>query len=213
MGRIFVTGDVHRDDIYDRLNSHFYNNVLWEGGQDENFVIVCGDFGVIWNWRGPDDTEKYDLKWLEKKPFTTLFVDGNHENHARLNEFPVEEWNGGKIHRISPHVIHLMRGQVFTICGKKFFTMGGARCHDIKDGVLVPGRDDELIKEYGRDPFRLFRIEGRSIWYDLELPNEEEYNEARENLKKHDYKVDYIITHCAPSCFVCLIPKKTSIIE
>lgn len=63
------------------------------------------------------------MEWFDESNFTTLFVDGNHENHALLDTFPVEEWHGGKIHRIKPSVIHLMRGQVFEIDGKNIFTM------------------------------------------------------------------------------------------
>ena len=48
----------------------------------------------------------------------------------------MEEWNGGKIHRIRSHVLHLMRGQIFELEGYRFFTMGGARSHDIEDGLL-----------------------------------------------------------------------------
>ena len=40
--------------------------------------------------------EKYNLKWLEDKPFTTLFVCGSHENFDQLYNYPVEEWKGGK---------------------------------------------------------------------------------------------------------------------
>ena len=35
--------------------------------------------------------------------------------------------HGGKVHRIRPHVLHLMRGQVFDIEGHTFFTMGGVK--------------------------------------------------------------------------------------
>lgn len=34
--------------------------------------------------------------WLNDRPFTTLFVDGNHENFDLLNAYPVENWHGGK---------------------------------------------------------------------------------------------------------------------
>ena len=37
------------------------------------------------------------------------------------------EWHGGKVHRIRPHVLHLMRGQIFELEGFRFFTMGGAK--------------------------------------------------------------------------------------
>ena len=95
----------------------------------EDYVLICGDCSVVWDG-GERDRES--LKWLEQLPFTTLFIDGNHENYDRLAEYPIEEWYGGKIQRIRPHVLHLMRGQVFDIDGCTFFTMGGASSHDIE---------------------------------------------------------------------------------
>lgn len=59
----------------------------------------------------------------------------NHENFDRLMAYPVEEWHGGKIQRIRPSVIHLMRGQVFELEEKKLFTFGGASSHDIDMGA------------------------------------------------------------------------------
>lgn len=47
--------------------------------QNENYVIICGDFGLVWNYLTETHSEKYWLNWLEAKKFTTLFVDGNHE--------------------------------------------------------------------------------------------------------------------------------------
>lgn len=64
------------------------------------------------------------------------FVDGNHENFNRLYNYPVEEWHGGKIHKIRDSVLHLMRGEVFDIDNKKIFAFGGASSHDIQDGIL-----------------------------------------------------------------------------
>ena len=83
--------------------------------QNENYVIICGDFGLVWNYLAETPSEKYWLKWLENEKFTTLFVDGNHDCHPRLADYPVKEWNGGLVHEIRPHVLHLMRGQVFNI--------------------------------------------------------------------------------------------------
>lgn len=45
----------------------------------EDYVIVTGDHGGVWDG---SDRDRYWLGWLKKKPFTTLFVDGNHENFA-----------------------------------------------------------------------------------------------------------------------------------
>lgn len=83
------------------------------------------------------------------------------------------------MHRISDSILHLMRGQIFNIQGKTFFTMGGAESRDKK-----------------------LRVEGKNIWQQ-ELPNDEEYAEALANLEKCGYKVDYVITHCAPTDIEC----------
>ena len=77
-----------------------------------------------------------------------MFVDGNHENYTRLyNDYPVEEWNGGKVHRIRDSVIHLMRGEIYDIDNKKIFVFGGAFSHDIQEGILDLD-EEEKIYEY-----------------------------------------------------------------
>ncbi|WP_246361985.1 metallophosphoesterase family protein [Paenibacillus alba] len=104
---IYITGDVHGSiSIGRRLNTK--NFPEQKKMTKDDFVIISGDFGLIWNG---DKEDQYWLKWLHKeKPFTTLFIDGNHENHDMLDAYPVEIWNGGKVHRINDSVIHLMRG-------------------------------------------------------------------------------------------------------
>ena len=165
----------------------------------DDCTIICGDFGGLW---ADTPAEAYWLDWLEEKPFTTLFVDGNHENFDRLNALPVHEWHGGKVHYIRPHVIHLMRGQVFEIGGLTFFTMGGAQSHDIQDGVLDPEAPD-FEREYWfkRRTRQMFRVKGVS-WWPEELPSDAEYEEAVRNLDRVNWKVDCILTHCAPTSIV-----------
>jgi len=129
---------------------------------------------------------------LDNKPFTTLFVCGNHENYDRLYEYPVEEWNGGKIHKIRDSIFHLMRGQIFDLQGKKFFTFGGASSHDVQDGILE--QDDSRINDWYRDYDKMFRINHVS-WWKEELPPDKEMAEGVMNLEKNDFQVDYVITH------------------
>ena len=137
---------------------------------------------------------------MERLPFTLAFMDVNHENYDAIESYPVEEWHGGKIHRIRPHVLHLMRGQIFELEGYRFFTMGGARSHDIEDGILEP--DDPNFERkllmLQRNPRARFRINHIS-WWEQELPSDEEYAEARRNLDQCGWQADYIITHCAPT--------------
>ena len=140
---IYITGDYHGD--FERFNTSIFpeQNEMTK----EDFVIICGDFGGVWNKDEESSMETMVLDWLECKPFTTLFVDGNHENFDRLYAYPVEKWHGGKIHRIRPYVIHLMRGQVFELAGKKIFTFGGASSHDIDGGILEPDNPDYKKKK------------------------------------------------------------------
>lgn len=187
---IYVTGDTH-GNFLGRLDINAFPEQKEMTRND--FVIILGDFGGVWDNSLP---EKYCINLLEDdKPFTTLFIDGNHENHNLLNSYPVSMWNGGKVHYIRPHVIHLMRGQVFNIEGKKFFTFGGARSHDITDGILEA--NDPRIIEWNKEN-KLFRINHVS-WWKEEMPSEEEMDEGLENLEKNNYKVDFVLTHCGPS--------------
>lgn len=168
---IYVTGDTHGGMDISKLNVR--NFLEQKQMTKDDFVIVCGDFGLPW---GGDHAkaDEYWLKWLEDKPFTTLFVDGNHENFNLLEQYPMEEWNGGMIHRLNNSVFHLCRGYVFELQGKKFFTFGGAKSQD-----------------------KAFRKTDVS-WWAREEPNREEFERGFDNLIKNEWKVDYIISHAAP---------------
>lgn len=164
---IFVTGDVHAHHDTAKLNT-----TNWPEQKNltrNDYLIICGDMGIVWDG---SKTDKFWQKWFEDKPFTTLFVDGNHENHPVLAQYPVEDWKGGKVHKVQPHVLHLMRGQVFDIDGTTLFTMGGASSHD-----------------------KAYRVEGIS-WWPEELPSKDEYAEAESNLEAHDWQVDLVVSHC-----------------
>ena len=165
---IFVTGDTHNDIDIHKLSRQNFN---YEGLTKDDYIIICGDFGFIWHGNRKDD---WWLNWLEDLPCSVLWADGNHEKFDAIEQYPVEEWHGGKVHKIREHVIHLMRGEIYDISGKKFFVFGGAESHD-----------------------KWCRKEGVS-WWPQEMPTYEECEYALENLEKHNWKVDYVITHSAP---------------
>lgn len=174
----------------------------------EDYVIICGDFGGVWNKEVENKEEKHLLDWLEEKPFTTLFVDGNHENFDRLYSYPVELWHGGKVHKIRPSVIHLMRGQIYEIDGKSFFTFGGASSHDIESGILDPEDPDFKEKKKWLDrEWRSYRV-NHITWWAQELPSEKEMQEGRANLAAHDNQVDFIVTHCCATSTQMLIDEQ-----
>ncbi len=187
---IYITGDTHGNFL--RFGSRYFPAARTMGRED--YVIICGDFGI---W---DDSRysNYWLDWLNRKPFTTLFIDGNHENFDLLNRYQAMKWNGGSVHQVRKNILHLMRGQVFEIDGMAFFTMGGAASHDIDAGVLEPGDPEFRSRKRMLDKHKVqYRINHVSWWRE-EMPGEAEYEVAICNLKKANWKVDCILTHCAP---------------
>lgn len=172
---VYVCGDTHQDIDLGKLSSaRFPAKDLTK----KDFVIICGDCGAVWDGGG---TDRYLRKWYGQKPWTTLFIDGNHENFDLLERCPVSQWNGGNVRQITDSLICLMRGEIYTIDGKTFFTMGGASSHD-----------------------KAYRKEGRS-WWARELPSEEEFERARNNLNRYENNVDYIVTHCASSAVQAIL--------
>ena len=192
---IYITGDTH--GRFERFTLENFPEQV-EMTKDD-FAIICGDFGGVWDGH---KAERRRLDRLESLPFTLLFVSGNHENFDLLKKFPVEDWHGGKIQRIRPHVIHLLRGQVFELEKRTFFTMGGARSHDIENGILDP-RDPDFAENrlLLRGMAGGFRVKHRT-WWEEELPSPEEYETAKRSLEQAGHQVDYIITHCAPNAIV-----------
>lgn len=162
---IYITGDTHGD--IDRFKTSDFRKI-----HKGDTLIICGDFGFIWNG---SKSEKSVLKKLSGKDYTIAFIDGCHENFDLLESYPVETWNGGKIHRISGNIVHLMRGEIFTIENKKIFTFGGGHSHDY---------------EFRRDS---------ENWWEREQPTHEEITNALHNLHENGNRVDYIITHEPPA--------------
>lgn len=166
--------------IYDTADLHgkipLFDIPAPQGGE-QNYLIVNGDFGFLW-LNEPNEHERTQLKLLERNGCIILFVDGNHENFFRLAQLEKVNMFGGVVGKVSDKIYHLRRGEVYTIQGKTFFTFGGAFSIDMN-----------------------VRTEGVSWWRE-EQPNYKEYFNAIENLKKHENKVDYIITHTAPRCML-----------
>lgn len=162
---IYITGDTHGVTDFSKLLSPKFSSL-----SKDDYVIICGDAGILFN---PEDCQSI-INLYSYLPFTILFVDGNHENFDIINSLPIENWHGGKVHRVSNSVLHLMRGQIFDLEDNKFFTFGGALSFDKKH-----------------------RKEGQS-WWPQEMPTESDYNEAIKNLAAVSNKVDYVISHDCP---------------
>ncbi len=183
---IYFTGDMHGDKR--RFGGW---RLRWLGGRDT--LVVCGDFGFLWNG-SPE--EKEVLEWIGRRKYQVLFLEGTHDNLDLLEQYPVEEWNGGLTHPISGNLRHLIRGQIFNIEGKTLLALGGGESRDAA-----------------------FRKAGEN-WWSQELPTLPEVEQWCRRLDAHDCRVDYVASHQAPtnvdSCFtgkVCEVTALTAFMD
>lgn len=173
---IYITGDTHGGDGYGGLSDMTkLNTSHFEAQKDltkSDYLIISGDCGIVFYG---DSRDKYWIKWLNNKSFTTLFIDGNHDNFSLINKYPLVKKFGGYVHKISDTVYHLMRGYVYSIENKRVFVMGGGESHDKR-----------ILKN------------GKQSWWDMEIPSDKEFNRGLNNLDKLGNKVDIILSHEAP---------------
>lgn len=156
---IYVTGDLHGD--IGRFKSKAMRKL-----RKNDYLLVCGDFGFLWDG---SKKERRLLKWIGRRRYHVLFVEGTHDNLDLLDEYPVTEWNGGLVHEISGKLRHLCRGQVFNLEDQAIFAFGGGESRD------TDSREER--------------------WWSRELPTPEEIQQGRDALNKNGNAVDYIITH------------------
>ena len=158
---IYITGDLHGD--LERFRAKPLSKL-----KKNDTLLVCGDFGFVWNH---SSEEEKILRWLGKRRYSILFVEGTHDNLNLLEGYPVEEWNGGLVRRISGNVMQAVRGSVYQIESRRIFAMGGGESPDLDT-----------------------RVEGES-WWPQEMPTQQEFEQARANLTQCDWQVDCIISH------------------
>ena len=77
---IWVTGDIHGDPT--RFSTE--NFPEQKEMTKDDIMVILGDFGLVWNYEIESKEETYWLNWLDAKPFTTVFIDGNHENFDQI---------------------------------------------------------------------------------------------------------------------------------
>lgn len=158
---IYITGDTHGE--FKKFKEKQMKKL-----KDGDTLIVCGDFGFIWDGGKREDKI---LNALSKFKFRILFLDGTHENFNLLNKYPIVDFCKGKAQHIRSNIYHLLRGEIYEIERKKIFTFGGGESQD-KDIRISMG-----------------------TWFKDEMPSEVEISSALSKLEEEGNKVDYIITH------------------
>lgn len=179
----FLTGDKHSKFItaVNKLSADFKLN--------ETAVVVLGDSGVNF-WRGNGaDGEKMDARlqnYLQSTGIHWYLLHGNHDQRPENLPDIVRRWDGNVECEVYerpeyPNIHYLIDGLVYTFGGYRCLCIGGAYSVD----------------KY----FRLGRTQedGWCGWWPDEQLSANERNSIYERLSANHTKVDFILTHTAPT--------------
>ncbi|MGX3045793.1 metallophosphoesterase family protein [Helicobacter sp. T3_23-1056] len=178
--KIYIFGDTHGIIETQKVAS------LQDLYTSNDYVVICGDFGVIWNDK-PNEAELNIQAILNDLPCKVLFVDGNHENFNRINALPRIKMFGSEVGRYTCNVFHLRRGHIYRINDRNFFVQGGALSID---------------KEW--------RIPNVTYWKQEDI-TQGEVEFTISNIENFTGNIDYVLSHTIPTTALNELGKQISI--
>lgn len=183
----YITGDVHADhDIHKLSRENFPDG---KNLTEDDYIFICGDFGLVW-YDNPKllgyKTQKHWIKWLGTTfPKTKILVTlGNHENYDMVSNLPLIEMFGDVVRKVNDQIYLFERGHIYTISDKKILSLSGA--HSIDKSWRLSQEKPSTGK----------------LWWEQELWTYGEEMKCVEILDKHNWKVDYVISHTAPNSII-----------
>jgi len=117
--KILLAGDTHGNI----MQFNYLHYVMKE--HDIKRGIVLGDFG-LWPGSGGEEFLNSLEQMCVEDELEWDWLDGNHEDHTRIQEWMANENAYHTRHEVTPHVFYLPRGYRFEIDGCRFMSLGGA---------------------------------------------------------------------------------------
>lgn len=212
---LYFTGDLH-NDIIGRFS--FKRHPFLRALTNQDVMFCLGDCGCPWfnpelhfydYWTKPgaEKQDHFQLKWLNQKPWTTIFIAGNHDNYDLIEKMPLVHKYGGTIrlmyyqNTLYDNIYYIDKPTILSINNKIIMVIPGAESHDA-DYLLQPDNifTKDMIRFWEKEErqtgkITLFRVNHFS-WWQQEKINQCEINKF---LKTAPKKVDYVLTHDAPA--------------
>ena len=182
MGRIFLTGDCHKN--FGRLRRFCKE----KNTTKDDILILLGDSGINYYL---DERDNYDKSFLSKLPITMIIVHGNHEERA---------WNceGYQKAMLSSDI----KGDFYI--QEEYPNL--LFCHDL-DLFYINGKSFAVISgAYSVDKW--YRLENGWHWFNSEQISEEDMQSSIDVLEfhiknKHEKtRYDYVLSHTCPTKYM-----------
>lgn len=179
--------------------------------EPQDVMLILGDcglpFGVNASWYKSKcyKHDKYEIEWCAKKPFTWIFLCGNHDDRDAIAHMPIVEKWGGKVrqmkfdNKIYNNIFYIDTPQILDICDRHCLCIPGAHSHDA-DIVLDPNhyrfKSKMFIKLKKENA--LFRINHWTWWKDEDVDCKAVCNLLNTNENMYQY-YDYVFSHESPA--------------
>lgn len=141
----------------------------------DDVMVILGDAGINYHL----DNRDVDLKEeLSNLPITLFCIHGNHEERpSNISSYKEKIWHGGIVlyEEEYPSILFAHDGEIYEFDGRKAIVIGGA---------------------YSIDKF--YRISGGAPWFEDEQPDEAIKTYVEAQLKKVNWRVDFVFSHTAP---------------
>lgn len=194
---LYVTGDTHGDNV-GRFS--FKRHPGMKKWVKDDVVVVCGDTALM--WPGYEKETVYTLEQLKCKPFTIVFILGNHDNYDWAETLPQVNVFGGTMRQIVvDDVVYENRfivdsWTVADLSGYHCLLCGHANSHDIQHLYQPDDKEGIAAAEKRRE---WFRVAHKTWWPQetLDIDAIEPFIQEHEN-----ERFDAVLTHDCPGMFL-----------
>ena len=171
---VYLTGDIHGN----------VRDALWLIQKHQltpsDILVLLGDVGL--NYYGNEQGDKKRKQLLDSAGIPILCIHGNHEERPfNIQSYGKITWHGGTVYveEKFPNLLFAKDGEVYDLEGHSAIVVGGA---------------------YSVDKF--YRLRNGMNWFPDEQPSAEIKLQVEQQLSKHNWKMEIVLSHTCPQKYV-----------
>ena len=171
---IYYTGDIHGNP------KRVLTYIDYMDVRKRDTIVILGDAGL--NYLGNDSGDRFPKQMLNRAGIEILCIHGNHEMRpGSLPYYHTKEWHGGRVYVEDefPNLLFAIDGDIYDLDGKKAIVLGGA---------------------YSVDKY--YRLQQGARWFQDEQPSEAIKEYAQQQLERHGWKMDVVLSHTCPTKYI-----------